>query len=83
MEHLEELDSAVLDAIRGADGAGRVRDLWPEVISRLPPRFVDESRQQYVQFAVRGWLRHDSDDAARNPSRAMAALDVLAVLFDE
>jgi hypothetical protein len=84
MENLEELDGAVLDAIDGVAGAlGRVRTMWPEVLSRLPAPLVDESRQQYVHFAVRGWRDADSDQERRDPLRAIAALDVLATLFEE
>jgi hypothetical protein len=31
---------------------------------------------------VRRWLRHEADDTLRDPNLAMAALDVLAILFD-
>lgn len=83
MENLEELDGAVLDAIDGVDGAlGRVRTMWPEVLSRLPAPLVDESRQQYVHFAVRGWRDADSEQERRDPLRAIAALDVLATLYE-
>ena len=56
--------------------------MWPEVLSRLPAPLVDESRQQYVHFAVRGRRDADSDQERRDPLRAIAALDVLATLFE-
>lgn len=82
MEKLEQLDGAVLDAINGREGAReRIQKLWPDLVSQLSPPLVDESRQQFVQFAVREWL-DVCERAAPDPARAVAVLDVLALLFE-
>ncbi len=82
MDKLEELDGAVLEAIHEIDGAlERVESIWPELVSALAPSLVDESRQQYVRFAVQGWLSSIRQDQTRSPARSIAAMQVLAVLF--
>lgn len=82
IEKLEELDGAVLDAINGVDGSmQRLTTLWPEITSVLTPRLVDESRGQYVQFAIRRWRNSGPERDTRKMERAVAALEVLSLLF--
>jgi hypothetical protein len=82
MDKLEELDGAVLDAIHEVHGSlERVKSIWPELASDLAPNLVDESRQQYVRFAVQGWLSSVLDDQTQTSNRSIAAMQVLAILF--
>ena len=84
MEHLERLDDAVFEAIAGKPGAlGELRKLWPEVLSKLSPELVEESREQYVRHALRVWRECVEGDEIRNPGLAVAAMDVVCLLFNE
>lgn len=84
MEHLERLDDAVFEAIAGKPGAlDELRKLWPEVQSQLGPELVEESREQYVRHALRAWRDCVEGDQIRNPSLAVAAMDVVCLLFGE
>lgn len=84
LEQLERLDDAVFEAIAGKPGAlDELRKLWPEVLSRLGPELVEESREQYVRHALRVWRDCVEGDQIRNPSLAVAAMDVVCLLFGE
>ena len=84
MEELERLDDAVFEAIAGKPGAlDELRKLWPEVLSRLSPELVEESREQYVRHALRVWRECVQGEEIRNPGLAVAAMDVVCLLFDE
>ncbi|HVW38143.1 MAG TPA: hypothetical protein VHB99_12585, partial [Pirellulales bacterium] len=84
LEQLERLDDAVFEAIAGKPSAlDELRKLWPEVLSRLGPELVEESREQYVRHALRVWRDCVEGDQIRNPSLAVAAMDVVCLLFGE
>lgn len=84
LEQLERLDDAVFEAIAGKPSAlDELRKLWPEVLSRLGPELVEESREQYVRHALRVWRDCVEGDHIRNPSLAVAAMDVVCLLFGE
>jgi hypothetical protein len=84
LEQLERLDDAVFESIAGKPGAlDELRRLWPEVLSRLGPELVEESREQYVRHALRVWRDCVEGDQIRNPSLAVAAMDVVCLLFGE
>ena len=84
MEHLERLDDTVFEAIAGKPGAlDELRKLWPDVLARLGPELIEESREQYLRHALRVWRDCLEGDQIRNPSLAVAAMDVVCLLFDE
>ncbi|HUY92084.1 MAG TPA: hypothetical protein VMV10_25305 [Pirellulales bacterium] len=84
LEQLERLDDAVFEAIAGKPGAlDELRKLWPEVLSQLGPELVEESREQYVRHALRVWRDCVEGDQIRNPTLAVAAMDVVCLLFGE
>ncbi|HYW78078.1 MAG TPA: hypothetical protein VE890_00815, partial [Thermoguttaceae bacterium] len=84
MEKLEQLDDVVYEAINGRDAAlERLRTLLPEVLDELGEDAVMESRAQYLRYALSIWEQGVDSKGVRNPSRAIQALDVLCLLFDE
>jgi len=84
MEHLERLDDTVFEAIAGKPGAlDELRQLWPDVLARLGSELIEESREQYLRHALRVWRDCLEGDQIQNPSLAVAAMDVVCLLFDE
>jgi GTPase-associated protein 1, N-terminal domain type 2 len=82
-EMLEHLDDLVYDAIAGREGAfEELTGFWPEVLAEVEGEALVESREQYIRFALGLWNQGDSD-GIQDPQRAMAALDVLCLLFPE
>ncbi len=82
LDKLERLDDLVYDTIDGRRPAlDELTQLWPELIAQLPRELVAESREQYLRFALALWEK-SMTDGVRDPKWAVAALDVLAVLFD-
>jgi hypothetical protein len=81
---LESLDDAVFDAIQGKpDALPALRWLWPQVKIRLGETLLAESREQYVRYALSVWHKADNPEGDHDPRRAVEALEVLCVLFDE
>jgi hypothetical protein len=83
MELLEHLDDAVFGAMSGdKDALSRVEVIWPVVMSELGGQLVEESREHYLRFALEAWSLA-SQMHKRRPEQAVAALDVLRLLFVE
>ncbi len=83
VERLELLDDTVFEAIAGRAGAfEQLTQLWPEVLAELGPDLVEESRAQYVRHALSVWRQCVEGDEIRNPALAVAAMDVVCLLFD-
>ncbi len=81
---LESLDDAVFDAIGGKpDALAALRWLWPQLKVRLKGPLLDESREQYIRYALSIWHKTASAEENLDPRRAVDALEVLCVLFDE
>jgi hypothetical protein len=79
---LECLDDAVYEAISGdAVALEKVEVLWPLVLEQLGPQQVEPSRQHYLHYALTIWSA--APGSRRRPERAVAALDVLSLLFGE
>ncbi|MES1213143.1 MAG: hypothetical protein ABUL64_01015 [Singulisphaera sp.] len=84
VEQLANLDDAVFAAIAGrAEALDGLRRLWPEIKARLGTPLVEESRDQYVRYALRVWRASLAGDELRDPTAALAAIDVMSLLFDE
>ena len=78
---LEHLDDMVYAAMAGdSDALAQVEVLWPLVLDELGPQLVDESREQYLRFALSIWTDFLAQPDGAT-TRAAAALDVLLVLF--
>jgi hypothetical protein len=81
---LEALDDAVFDAIQGKAAAlADLHRLWPALKSELGDDFLAESREQYIRYALSIWQEPIDIQGNRDPARAITALEVLCVLFDE
>ena len=84
LEKLEHLDDVVYEAISGqGEALEQLQKLWPEVIAELGESLVDESREQYLRYAMSIWEDTIRDNGIRNPARAMQTLEVLCLMFDE
>ena len=71
----------MFDTINGRRPAlAELTESWPRLSTRLPADLLAESREQYLRYAIKLWESCMSDDV-RDPSWAVAALDVLCVLF--
>jgi hypothetical protein len=83
LEKLEHLDDLVYDAIRGDRSAmDGLRTSWPRVRQELGEELLEESRAQYLRYAMSLWEGGAASDSISCPSRAVQALDVLCILFD-
>lgn len=81
---LELLDDAVFDAIQGKAAAlATLHFLWPLLKCRLGESLLAESREQYVRYALAVWNEPVAGEDNHDPVRAVNALEVLCVLFDE
>ncbi len=84
LEKLELLDDLVYDAISGRPGAlEQLQTLWPALREKLDFQILAESREQYLRFALTIWENCIDDNNVRNPAKAVQALDVLCLLFEE
>jgi hypothetical protein len=84
LEKLELLDDLVYDAISGRSGAlEQLQTVWPTLKTDLDFQMLAESREQYLRFALTIWEGCVDDNNIRNPAKAVQALDVLCLLFEE
>lgn len=87
IEKLERLDDLVYQAMSGSsDSVDELSLFWPRLRVELGEEMIAESREQYLRYALKIWehgagLAHADND--RQSSRAIQALDVLCVIFDE
>ncbi len=81
---LEALDDALFDAVQGKAAAlAEFRKLWPALKVELGEALLAESREQYIRYALSIWREPVHIDGDHDPVRAIHALEVLCVLFDE
>jgi len=84
LEKLELLDDLVFEAIDGNDDAlAQLREMWPKLHNELGDTILGESREQYLHRALFIWHGSIEPGGIREASRAIAALEVLTILFDE
>ncbi len=77
---LEDLDDVVFSAVRGDLGAlEQAQSLWPQVVAAIGWELVEESREQYLRFAI-DVTRRFEDEKTRKPEHAVAALEVISLL---
>jgi hypothetical protein len=83
LELLERIDDLVFTAISGDDRAlAELEVLWPTVVAQLDEDLVEQSREQYLRCAL-SICGESTEDRVQRPERAVSAIDVLCVLFDE
>lgn len=83
LEKLERLDDLVYDAIAGRFGAiEELESAWPQTLSELGGALLHESREQYLRYALQIWDGKTAD-AGHTTERAVNAIEVLAILFDD
>jgi hypothetical protein len=79
-ERLESLDDAIFGALGGCTTAlAKARQLWPDAVHSLGWDQVEESREQYLRYAVEVTRRFESHEI-RDPARALAALEVIELV---
>lgn len=83
LEFIEQIDDLVFEAIDGSPQAlANLQLLWPLAWDRLDRELVEQSREQYLRCALSIW-NECIERRDRRPERAVAAIDVLCVLFDD
>ena len=81
---LETLDDLVFDAIKGDESAlARLRTAWPNVKAELGEELLTQSREQYLRYALQVWEKCVETTDVRPTDKAVNALEVICVLFDE
>lgn len=81
---LETLDDVVFGAIKGnADSLAELQQMWPRLRAELGGDVLAQSREQYLRYALHTWEQCVSDEGVRPTDRAVNALEVLCLLFDE
>jgi hypothetical protein len=84
LEKLEHLDDLVYEAISGQTNAlEELRSVWPKLLGELGDQLLAESREQYLRYALSIWEECADAGGIRNPTRAIQALEVLCLLFDD
>ncbi len=84
LKRLEHLDDLVYDAISGSAMAMKeLESAWQDVLTNLDEELVADSREQYLRYALSIWEECMSGNGLRRSARAVQALDVLCMLFNE
>lgn len=85
LELLERVDDLVFAAIAGDDRAvTELEVLWPSVVAEMDEDIIEQSREQYLRCALSICRQSvDAEGEAERPERAMAAIEVLCVLFSD
>ena len=83
LDRLEQLDDLVFDTIGGRRPAlEELTAIWPKLCAELPADVLAESREQYLNYAMKLWETCAGEDE-RDATWAAAALDVLCILFND
>jgi hypothetical protein len=83
LELLEHIDDLIFAAIGGDKRAlTELEGLWPVVVLELDEALVEQSREQYLR-CVLSICSEPANGEDQRPDRALAATDVLCVLFGE
>lgn len=83
LETLELLDDLVFESIAGKPGAiDQLKALWPTALAQVGNELIDESREQYLQHALRVWKECVDGDQIHNPALAVSTMDVICLLFN-
>ena len=79
-ELLESLDDAMFMAIAGeAAIVAAARLLWAEAARSLPSELLEESREQYLRYALEV-TQHLPGDEPRDPAKVLIAIEMIELL---
>ena len=77
---LEQLDDAIFAAIGGClDSLSASQRLWSQVVAAFGPGLLEESREQYLRYAIEVSRRYEGIER-RDEAGALAALEIIAML---
>ena len=80
---MERLDTLVFQAMAGQTRAlEEMRVAWPAVQLELPVELITQVREEYLKYALTIWNRYLAHDLP-DPARAVDALEVMCLLFDD
>ncbi len=83
LELLERIDDLVFSAIGGDERAlTELEVLWPIAGQEIDEDLFEQSREQYLRCAL-SICGESVEGETKRPERALAAIEVLCVLFDE
>ena len=81
-ELLEELDDAIFGAISGCEKSlEQAQQLWPQAVDEIDSELLEESREQYLIFALEAAQR--IENPTRTPENVLYALDIVVMLSSE
>ena len=79
-ELLEALDDAMFMAIAGEEAIMEAAcALWTEALDRLPTELLEESREQYLRYALEVTQQLPGDEP-RDPAKVLIAIAMLEML---
>jgi hypothetical protein len=82
-ELLESLDDAMFMAIAGeAAIVAAARLLWAEAVRTLSSELLEESREQYLRYALEV-TQHLPGDEPREPARVLLAIEMIEMLSQD
>ena len=83
-ELLESMDKAVRRTIRGdVDSLLQCQTLWPQICQEIDPDLLEESREQYLRYAINTWQEVNESVSTRDASLALSAMEAISLLFGE
>lgn len=87
LDLLEQLDDVIFEALRGCTTSlAKAEQLWPRTVARLGWEAVEESREQYLRYAL-DVTRHADEfsdltgHGLRIPERSIVVLEVIELLL--
>jgi hypothetical protein len=81
-ELLEELDDAIFSALQGSEESLEMaKRLWARAVAEIHWELVEESREQYLRFAVEVSRRFQQSEL-HYPERSFAALEIIILLTE-
>lgn len=80
---LEELDDVIFSAVRGdARALEKAQQLWPQVVEAIGWELIEESREQYLRFAI-DVSQREATNKTRTAEHAVAVLEIISLLATE
>jgi hypothetical protein len=61
----------------------QLRAAWPKLLGELDENLLNQSREQYLRYALTIWQSCTDPDGLRHPAAAIRATEVLCLLFGE
>jgi len=84
MDNLTQLDDVVFNALDGKEKAiEELQAIWPLAIKNLAPDLLEESREEYLRYALSSWAGREENQGENASQLATTALNVLSLLFNE